>query len=254
MGALHEGHLSLIRLARSRADRVVASLFVNPSQFAPHEDFAAYPRDEARDAVLLAEAGCDLLYAPPVEAIYPSGFATTVSVSGLTASLEGETRPGHFEGVATVVAKLLIQATPDLAVFGEKDFQQLQVIRRLARDLDLPVEIIGAPIIRDADGLALSSRNAYLSPEDRRIAPALPRALETARAALLAGEAVALAAAAGRTALLAAGFARVDYFTARDPQTLAPLDAGPLSGPARLMCAAVLGHTRLLDNLPVCPA
>jgi pantoate--beta-alanine ligase len=254
MGALHEGHLSLVRLAKSRAERVVASLFVNPTQFAPHEDFAAYPRDERRDAALLAEAGCDLLYAPEVDAIYPSGFATAVSVAGLTAGLEGEARPGHFAGVATVVTKLLIQAAPDVAVFGEKDFQQLQMIRRLTRDLDLPVEIIGAPIARDVDGLALSSRNAYLSPEERSIAPALPRALMEARAALLGGAAVTAAESVGRAALLAAGFARVDYFTARDPETLAPLDAGPLAGPARLICAAVLGNTRLLDNLAVYPA
>lgn len=250
MGALHEGHLSLIRLARSRADRVVASLFVNPSQFAPHEDFAAYPRDEARDAVLLAEAGCDLLYAPPVEAIYPSGFATTVSVSGLTASLEGETRPGHFEGVATVVAKLLIQATPDLAVFGEKDFQQLQVIRRLARDLDLPVEIIGAPIIRDADGLALSSRNAYLTEAELAVARRLNRILASAARSLRQGEPAAPVTAQAERALIETGFSQVDYVALADAETLAPLDR-VAAAPARLLAAARIGRTRLIDNLAV---
>lgn len=254
MGALHEGHLSLIRLAKRRADRVVASLFVNPAQFGPHEDFAAYPRNEARDAALLAEAGCDLLYAPDVDDVYPPGFATTVTVTGLTTQLEGKVRPGHFAGVATVVAKLLIQVAPNVAVFGEKDFQQLQVIRRLTRDLDLPVDIIGAPIVRDADGLALSSRNAYLSAEERRIAAALPLILTKARADLLDGASVATVEAAGQAALLAAGFARVDYFTARDPETLLPMAAGPLTAPARLVSAAVLGHTRLLDNLAVEPS
>lgn len=254
MGALHEGHLSLIRLAKTRADRVVASLFVNPTQFAPHEDFAAYPRDEKRDAALLAEAGCDLLYAPTVDAIYPSGFATTVSVAGLTDCLEGEFRPGHFAGVATVVAKLLIQAAPNVAVFGEKDFQQLQVIRRLTHDLDLPVEIIAAPIARDADGLALSSRNAYLSAEQRKIAPALCRILaETARV-IAGGETIAASEEAGRAALLSAGFSDVDYLETRDPNTLDRLGPGRLDRSARLLCAAHLGRTRLLDNLAVARA
>lgn len=254
MGALHEGHLSLIRLAKTHVDRVVASLFVNPAQFAPHEDFAAYPRDEARDAALLAGAGCDALYAPTVDAIYPSGFATTVSVAGLTDHLEGEVRPGHFAGVATVVTKLLIQAAPDVAVFGEKDFQQLQVIRRLTRDLDLPVEIIGAPIARDVDGLALSSRNAYLSAEERRIAPALSRILAATAGAIAGGETIAASEESGRAALLSAGFTDVDYLETRHPDTLDRLGPGRLDRSARLLCAAHLGQTRLLDNLAVAPA
>jgi pantoate--beta-alanine ligase len=254
MGALHEGHLSLVRLAKMRADRVVASLFVNPTQFAPHEDFAAYPRDEERDAALLAEAGCDLLYAPTADAIYPSGFATTVTVAGLTACLEGEVRPGHFAGVATVVTKLLIQAAPNVAVFGEKDFQQLQVIRRLTRDLDLPVEIIGAPIARDTDGLALSSRNAYLSAEERRIAPILAQVLTETAQSIANGGDIAPAEAVGHSALLNAGFARVDYLETRAPRTLERLGPGRLTVPARLLCAAHLGRTRILDNLSVEPA
>jgi pantoate--beta-alanine ligase len=253
MGALHEGHLSLIRLAKSRADRVVASLFVNPAQFAPDEDFSAYPRDEARDSALLARAGCDLLYAPELPVMYPPGFATMVNVGGLTACLEGEVRPGHFAGVATIVAKLLIQAAPDLAVFGEKDFQQLQVIRRLTRDLDLPVEIVGAPITRDADGLALSSRNAYLNPEERRIAAALSRVLSDVARAIAGGEMIAAAEAAGGAALLSAGFARVDYLETRHPETLERLGPGRLTVPARILCAAHLGRTRLLDNVTIVP-
>ena len=251
MGALHEGHLSLIRLGRERAGRVVASVFVNPTQFAPHEDFEAYPRDEARDAALLAQAGCDLLYAPSAGEMYPPGFATSVSVAGVSAPLEGEARPTHFSGVATVVAKLLIQAAPDVAVFGEKDFQQLQVIRRLARDLDLPVEIVGAPILRDADGLALSSRNAYLTPAERPVAAALNRVLAEAAAKLRAGASVADAEAQARQALEAAGFSRIDYVEARAPDDLARLGPGPIAGPARLLAAAVVGRTRLIDNLAV---
>jgi pantoate--beta-alanine ligase len=251
MGALHEGHLSLVRLARKRADRVVASVFVNPTQFAPHEDFDAYPRDEAKDAALLAEAGCDLLFAPPAEAVYPPGFATTVTVAGVSAPLEGEARPTHFAGVATVVAKLLIQAAPDVAVFGEKDYQQLQVIRRLAADLDLPVEIVGAPIVREADGLAMSSRNAYLTPAERPVAARLNRVLAEAAGKLRAGATVAEAEAQARQALEAAGFARVDYVEARHPDDLSRLGPGAIESPARLLAAAVVGRTRLIDNLAV---
>src|SRR5262245_48206292 len=167
MGALHEGHLSLVRLARRHATRAVASVFVNPTQFGPNEDFERYPRNEAQDAGLLAGAGCDLLFAPTVTEMYPQGFGTTVTVAGVSEPLDGAARPGHFAGVATVVTKLLMQCGPDLAVFGEKDFQQLQVIRRLVRDLDIPVEIVGAPTERASDGLALSSRNAYLTPAER---------------------------------------------------------------------------------------
>ncbi len=251
MGALHAGHLSLIGLARAKATRVVASVFVNPTQFGPAEDFAAYPRDEAADAAMLGEAGCDLMYAPAMEAIYPAGFATRVSVGGLTDSMEGALRPGHFTGVATVVAKLLIQCAPDVAVFGEKDFQQLVVIRRLVADLDLDVAIVGGPIVRAEDGLALSSRNAYLTPEQRQIAPALHRALNAAAAAMTAGEAVHSAEQAATAALMDAGFDAVDYVETRDPATLARLGPGPLETPARLLAVARLGHTRLLDNVAV---
>jgi pantoate--beta-alanine ligase len=251
MGALHEGHLSLVRLAREKADRAVASVFVNPTQFAPHEDFEAYPRDEAKDAALLAGAGCDLLYAPAAGEVYPPGFATTVFVAGVSAPLEGEARPTHFAGVSTVVAKLLIQAGPDVAVFGEKDYQQLQVIRRLAADLDLPVEIVGAPIVREADGLAMSSRNAYLTPAERPVAAQLNRVLADTAQKLRAGVTVAEAEAQARQALLAAGFTRVDYVEARDPDDLSRLGPGAIARPARLLAAALVGRTRLIDNLAV---
>ena len=253
MGALHEGHLSLVRLARSRCDRVVASLFVNPTQFGPGEDFVAYPRDEARDAEALRSAGCDLLYAPATEEIYPPGFATAVSVSGVTEPLEGAARPGHFAGVATVVTKLLIQAAPDIVVFGEKDYQQLQMIRRLAADLDLPVEIVPAPIARDPDGLALSSRNAYLSPRQRAAAPALIRALREAVADVEGGGRIDDAETVASRAILAAGFDGVDYVEVRAADDLARLGPGPLRSPGRLLAAGRLGRTRLLDNLPVSP-
>ncbi len=251
MGALHEGHLSLVRLAGQRADRVVASLFVNPTQFAPHEDFAAYPRDEARDARLLAEAGCALLYAPTVPAMYAPDASTTVAVAGVSEPLDGAARPGHFAGVATVVTKLLLQAAPDVAVFGEKDYQQLVVIRRLVRDLDIPVEIIGGPTMRAPDGLALSSRNAYLSAAERAQAPALHQALVQAANRLRAGEAVARVEADAANALRAAGFSRIDYVEARNADSLERLGPGLLAGPARLLAAAVLGKTRLIDNLAV---
>jgi pantoate--beta-alanine ligase len=251
MGALHEGHLSLVRLARRRAGRCVASVFVNPTQFAPHEDFDAYPRDEARDAALLAQAGCDLLYAPTVDEMYREGFSTTVTVAGVSEPLDGGARPGHFAGVATVVTKLLLQCGPDLAVFGEKDFQQLQVIRRLVRDLDIPVEIVGAPTARAEDGLALSSRNGYLTAEERPRAAELHRALAEAAGKLRAGRPVAEAEAAACARLDAAGFRRIDYVEARDPESLARLGPGPIAGPARLLGAAVLGRTRLIDNLAV---
>ncbi len=250
MGALHAGHLSLVAVARRRADTVLASIFVNPSQFGPNEDFHRYPRQEARDVALLAEAGCDAVYAPDVETIYPAGFCTSVAVAGVGLPLEGERRPGHFAGVATVVAKLLLQTRPDAAVFGEKDFQQLQVIRRLVLDLDLPVEILGAPIVRDADGLALSSRNAYLSAEERAAAPALFESLREAAASLARGARVAEVEAAAQRRLGAAGLAP-DYFEARDPETLARLDQGSMAGEGRLLAAARVGATRLIDNLAV---
>ena len=251
MGALHEGHLSLVRLARQRADRAVASIFVNPTQFGPNEDFDAYPRGEARDAGLLAEAGCDLLFAPTVAEMYPQGFATTVSVAGVSEPLDGAARPGHFNGVATVVTKLLLQCAPDVAVFGEKDYQQLQVIRRLARDLDLPVEIVGGPTARAEDGLALSSRNAYLSPEERKVAGRLNVVLREAVNRLKAGEAVAPVEADALAALAAAGFQQVDYVEVRDADDLARLGPGPAESPARILAAARLGRTRLIDNMAV---
>jgi pantoate--beta-alanine ligase len=251
MGALHAGHLSLVRLAREHADRVAASIFVNPTQFAPHEDFDAYPRDEGRDVALLADAGCDLLYAPAVEAMYPAGFATMVSISGVSEPLDGAARPGHFAGVATVVTKLLLQAAPDVAVFGEKDFQQLQVIRRLVTDLDIPVEILGAPIVREADGLAMSSRNAYLTFEERTRAAELHRALAHTAQRLRAGDTVAKVEGQAVATLTAAGFSRVDYVEVRRPDDLARLGPGSIEGPARILGAAVLGRTRLIDNLAV---
>ncbi len=253
MGALHEGHRSLVRLARTRADRVVASVFVNPRQFGPAEDFAAYPRQEQEDAEALAQEGCDLLYAPGPGDMYPPGFATTIGVGGVSEPLDGAARPGHFAGVATVVAKLLIQCAPDVAVFGEKDYQQLLVIRRLVRDLDLVVDVLGAPIARAPDGLALSSRNAYLAADERARAPAMHRALVEASAALGRGEAVETVEPAGREALAAAGFTDIDYFAVRDAETLEPAGPGPLARPARVLAAARLGRTRLIDNVAASP-
>ena len=251
MGALHEGHLSLVRRARQDAGRVLASVFVNPAQFAPGEDFERYPRDEAGDSALLASAGCDLLYAPGVDEIYPPGFSTSVTVAGVSEPLDGIARPTHFAGVATVVAKLLIQAAPDLAVFGEKDYQQLQVIRRLVRDLDLPVRIIGAPTVREPDGLALSSRNAYLGEAQRRVAARLNVILAEAAEALAQGAGVAPTEARAVQALLDAGFDSVDYVEARGAEDLHRLGPGRVDAPARLLAAAHLGKTRLIDNMAV---
>ena len=253
MGALHEGHISLVRLALSRADRVVASIFVNPTQFGPNEDLAAYPRDEAGDAARLADAGCHLLFAPSVAEMYPPGMASVVTVSGVSEPLDGQARPGHFAGVATIVAKLLNQARPDVAVFGEKDYQQLQVIRRMAADLDLGVEILGAPTARAPDGLALSSRNAYLTDEERRRAPELAAALTEAIGHLRAGAEVAEVEARAVGRLRAAGFGPVDYVEVRDAVGLARLGPGPLppGRPARILAAARLGRARLIDNMAV---
>ena len=250
MGYLHEGHLALVRRGRELADRTVATLFVNPTQFGPTEDLARYPRDEAGDAAKLAGAGCDLLFAPTVAEMYPPGFATSIAVGGVSQGLCGEFRPQMFGGVALVVTKLLLQALPDVAVFGEKDYQQLQVIRRFARDLDIPVRIEGAPTVREADGLALSSRNSYLTPAERAVAPALNRALTRAAAELADGarEAGPVLAEA-RATLLGVGFASVDYLELRDAETLAPLER--VAGPARLLAAAWLGKARLIDNIPV---
>ncbi|MDB5459549.1 MAG: pantoate/beta-alanine ligase [Caulobacteraceae bacterium] len=252
MGALHEGHLSLVRRALEDADRVIASLFVNPAQFAPHEDFDAYPRGEERDAALLAGAGCHLLYAPQASEIYPPGFATTVTVSGVSAPMEGERRPQFFAGVATVVAKLLIQASADVAVFGEKDYQQLQVIKRMARDLDLPTRILGAPTLRAEDGLALSSRNAYLTARERPIAGKLNGVMAQLARSVAGGAAAAAAEVQATAALIAAGFDSVDYIEVRHAEDLSPLGPGPIGdAPARVLAAAWLGKTRLIDNMAV---
>ena len=252
MGALHEGHLSLVRRAKESAGRVVATLFVNPAQFAPGEDFEAYPRDEGRDAELLASVGCDLLYAPTVDVIYPEGFSTTVTVSNVSAELEGAERPTHFAGVATVVAKLLIQAEPDVAVFGEKDYQQLLVIRRLVRDLDIPVEIVGAPTVREEDGLARSSRNAYLSQDERVLAGGLNVVLSDMARALADGASVSDAEAAARRALEAAGVTEIGYIEARGAEDLHRLGPGPIRDePARVLAAIRIGRTRLIDNMAV---
>jgi pantoate--beta-alanine ligase len=250
MGALHRGHLALIARAKELADHVVASLFVNPIQFGPNEDFNRYPRDEAADAAQLAAAHCDLLYAPTTAEMYPPGYATTVSAGPLAEVLCGRFRPGHFAGVATVVTKLLLQAGADLACFGEKDYQQLQIIRRVARDLDIPVRIEGVPTVREEDGLALSSRNAYLSPEERRIAPALHRVLTEVAARAEAGAPADEAAASGAAAVIAAGFTKLDYLEIRDAESLAPLAAGR---PGRVFAAAWLGKTRLIDNVALPP-
>jgi pantoate--beta-alanine ligase len=249
MGALHEGHLSLVRAAKLRCDRVVASLFVNPRQFAPHEDFERYPRDEASDAALLADAGCALLFAPERASMYPEGFATNVIVSEVSTPLEGEMRPHFFGGVATVVTKLLLQCLPDAAFFGEKDYQQLLVIKRLARDLDIPTEIVGCATVREHDGLAMSSRNAYLSADDRRIAARLNLVLHEAIKAVHAGDAITDAEAEAARHLTAAGFSGVDYVAIRDAETLAPIDT--LARPARILAAVWLGKTRLIDNMAV---
>jgi pantoate--beta-alanine ligase len=249
MGALHEGHLSLVRAAKDNCDRVVATLFVNPRQFAPHEDFERYPRNEAADSSMLAGAGCDLLYAPERAAMYPEGFATNVIVSDVSTPLEGEFRPHFFGGVATVVAKLLLQALPDAAFFGEKDYQQLQVIKRMARDLDIPVAIEGCPTVREHDGLAMSSRNAYLTADQRRVATRLNHLMHDAIKAVRAGEPVAATEADAARHLIAAGFASVDYVAIRDAETLAPV--ADISRPARLLAAAWLGKTRLIDNMAV---
>jgi pantoate--beta-alanine ligase len=249
MGALHAGHMALIAEAKARADKVATTIFVNPMQFGTGEDLSRYPRREADDAKMLEDAGCDLLWMPSVSDIYPDGFATTVQVSGVSERWEGEARPGHFDGVATVVAKLLLSVRPDFALFGEKDFQQLAVIRRMVSDLAIPVEIVAVPTVREADGLALSSRNAYLLPEERQQALALPRVFEAARAAILSGTQVADVLAEARNSLLDGGFSRVDYFALVDAETLEPLDKP--AGEIRLIAAAVIGTTRLIDNIPV---
>jgi pantoate--beta-alanine ligase len=251
MGALHAGHLSLIAVAKDHAKHVVASIFVNPAQFGPKEDFKRYPRDEAGDVEKLAEAGVELVFIPDTTEIYPAGFATKVSLPSLTEDLCGAARPNHFDGVATVVTKLLLQCAPDVAVFGEKDYQQLLVIKQLVRDLNIPVQIVAGPIVREPDGLALSSRNGYLSPAERKTAPILYQVLSEAGAALANGVGCDAASSAGRFKLEGKGF-RVDYVAIRDPETLAPL-SGPIRRPARVMGAVHLGTTRLIDNVPTTP-
>lgn len=249
MGALHAGHMALVREARRHADAVVASIFVNPTQFGPNEDLDAYPRQEAADAAMLMEAGVALLWAPDVSMMYPDGNATRIRVQGLGDALCGASRPGHFDGVATVVAKLFNQVRPDVALFGEKDWQQLAIIRRMAIDLDFDLSIVGVPTVRDADGLALSSRNAYLAPAHRAAAAALPAALTRAAADIAAAAGVSQALARARAAILAAGFDSIDYLDLRDGASLATLDAAT-SG-ARLFVAARIGGTRLIDNVAV---
>ena len=249
MGALHEGHMALISEAKNRADNVAASIFVNPTQFGKGEDYGRYPRQERTDAQMLGDAGCDLLWTPSVNDIYPDGFSTTVGVAGVSERWEGEARPGHFNGVATVVARLLLSVRPDIALFGEKDFQQLAVIRRMAADLSLPVQIVGIPTVREPDGLALSSRNAYLSPDERRQALALPQALEAARSAIMDGTPVFEALHDAHASLRDGGFSRIDYFALVDAATLEPLEHP--QGEMRLIAAAMIGTTRLIDNLAV---
>jgi pantoate--beta-alanine ligase len=250
MGALHAGHLALVTRARELCDRAVASIFVNPAQFGPNEDFARYPRDEAGDAAKLVQARCDLLYAPAVEEIYPPGFSTTITAGAIAEGLCGRFRPGHFAGVATIVTKLLVEAQADVACFGEKDYQQLQVIRRVAHDLDIPVRIEGVATVREADGLALSSRNAYLTPEELVIAPALQRTLRDVARRIESGETgIDTAVEAGLAELARAGFTKIDYLEACDADTLAPLTRP--DRPGRILAAAWLGRTRLIDNVPV---
>jgi pantoate--beta-alanine ligase len=247
MGALHAGHIALVDEANRVADKVAATIFVNPAQFGANEDFNRYPRREAEDARMLEDAGCELLWIPTIADIYPNGFSTSVHVGGLSKRWEGEARPGHFDGVATVVAKLLLSVHPDVAVFGEKDFQQLAVIRRMVADLNIPVQIAAMPTVREDDGLALSSRNAYLSPDERSRAVALPNALRDARNAILSGAPVAQALQQAKQGLVDAGFLRIDYLTLVDAATLEPIEAP--SGDMRLIAAAVIGATRLIDNL-----
>ncbi|MFO1172974.1 MAG: pantoate--beta-alanine ligase [Hyphomicrobiaceae bacterium] len=248
MGALHDGHLGLVTAARRKAQRVIVTIFVNPAQFAAHEDLGRYPRDEAGDLAKLATVSTDLVYAPARETMYPEGFATRIQPAGAAEGLESLTRPHFFGGVATIVAKLLLQTRADIAMFGEKDYQQLMVVKQLVRDLDIPCSIVGVPTARAADGLALSSRNTYLTAEERAVAPALHRVLATTAAALRCGGDVRKALAAGKRSLAAAGF-KVDYLELRDAETLGPFVSA--TGPGRLLVAAFLGKTRLIDNIAV---
>jgi pantoate--beta-alanine ligase len=250
MGALHDGHLALVQAARSECHRVVTSIFVNPKQFTPTEDLGSYPRREAADLEMLQRAEVDLVFTPGVDEMYPPGFVTLVRVSSLAEGLCGPHRAGHFDGVATVVTKLLIQSSPDAAYFGEKDYQQLMIIRRLARDLDIPVRIAGVPTVREANGLALSSRNVYLSTEERRVAPALARVLRSIAAALAREPAAVARQLAWGTAELQGAGLDVEYLEVRDAETLAPVTV-EISAPSRVFAAVRLGRTRLIDNMPI---
>ena len=252
MGALHAGHLALAQESRKKADRTVVSIFVNPTQFAPHEDFARYPRNLERDCALLQNAGtADLVYAPHANEIYPEGFATRIVIDGPARGLESDFRPHFFSGVATVVAKLFLQCRPDVAMFGEKDYQQLLIVRRLSADLDLGIEVAGVAIVRENDGLALSSRNAYLSREQRQVAGALNHVLDSVVERVKTGISIPQAEAEGAAGLIRAGFDRVDYVAVRDAQALAHIVS--LSRPARVLAAARIGDIRLIDNKPVTP-
>lgn len=248
MGALHAGHIALVEEAKKRADQVIVSIFVNPTQFGPNEDFSRYPRKEQEDTAMLEAAGCDIAWLPGVEDIYPPGFATTVSVKGISERWEGEARPGHFDGVATVVARLFGLVEPDVAIFGEKDFQQLAVIRQMTADLALGTEIVGLPTVRDRDGLALSSRNTYLSKDGRALALALPRALAEARDSIRSGIPAARALATAKQRLLDGGFLKVDYVALVDGDSLEPIET---ADNGRLIAAATIGKTRLIDNIAV---
>lgn len=249
MGALHDGHISLVAAGRQAADAVVTSIFVNPLQFNPNEDLSRYPRDEEGDLAKLRAAGCDLVWMPPVEVMYPPGSATVIEVAGPSAGWEGDARPGHFRGVATVCCKLFQQSQAEIACFGEKDWQQLQVVTRMAADLDIPIRILPVETVREADGLALSSRNRFLSPQERAAAPVLFRTMTAAAEAIARGTAVAAALAEGEASLRAAGL-EPDYFALVEAETLKPLAARRTDGPMRLIAAARLGTVRLLDNIP----
>lgn len=252
MGALHAGHMALVAEGRRRASHVVASIFVNPTQFAADEDLSTYPRREATDAKMLEDEGCSILWSPDVATMYPNGAEADVRAGSRSEGLDGAARPGHFDGVATVVSRLFEQVRPDIALFGEKDYQQLAVIRQMVLERGLPVEIVGVPTQRDADGLALSSRNAYLTDEERQSARALPRSLGEAAAAIQRGGDVAQALATAKERLTRAGFDLIDYVELCDSETLAPVTS--LERPARLLVAARLGRTRLIDNLAVEPS